>query len=163
MDDSARGRGVLSTPPPGAGWIGFRPSVIHGLGGFALEDIPAGRRLIEYVGEKITKAESCRRCERQNEYIFSLDDDWDLDGNVDWNPARFLNHSCRPNCEAELTDGGIWIVSIRGIPSGEEVTFNYGYDLEDYRDHRCRCGAPECVGYIVAEEFFECVRSNPPH
>jgi len=140
------------------GWVSFHRSRIHGTGGFARRDIPAGTRLIEYVGEKITKAESLRRCEANNEYIFTLDDECDLDGNVTWNPARFINHSCAPNCEAEWDENRIWIAALRDIPAGEELSFNYGYDLEDYREHPCRCGAPECVGYIVAEEFFEHVR-----
>ena len=136
----------------------FRPSAIHGVGGFAKADIAAGTRVIEYVGEKITKAESLRRCESANAYIFSLDDTHDLDGNVPWNPARFLNHSCDPNCEAEPDGGRVWIVARRGIRAGEEITFNYGYDLQDYREHPCRCGAADCVGYIVATEFFEHVK-----
>ena len=118
----------------------------------------AGTRVIEYVGEIITKQESLARCERSNEYIFAIDDEHDLDGNVDWNPARFLNHSCEPNCEAQFIDGHIWFVAIRNIRAGEEITFNYSYDLEDYREHPCHCGAASCVGYIVAEEFFEHVR-----
>ena len=80
----------------------FQSSPIHGLGGFARKDIPAGTRVIEYLGEKITKQESLARCEQSNEYIFAIDDAHDLDGNVDWNPARFLNHSCEPNCEAQF-------------------------------------------------------------
>ena len=136
----------------------FKPSPIHGMGGFARNDIPAGTRVMEYVGERITKEESLARCERSNEYIFAIDDAHDLDGNVSWNPARFLNHSCAPNCEAQFTDGRIWLVAIREIRAGEELTFNYSYDLEDYRDHPCHCGAASCVGYVVAEEFFEHVR-----
>jgi SET domain-containing protein len=136
----------------------FRESPIHRTGGFARMDISAGTRVIEYVGEIITKQESLARCERSNEYIFALDDARDLDGNVDWNPARFLNHSCEPNCEARLIDGRIWLVAIRKVRAGEELTFNYSYDLADYREHPCRCGALSCVGYIVAEEFFEHVR-----
>jgi hypothetical protein len=141
-------------------WISFRRSHIHGTGGFACQNIPAGTRLIEYVGEKITKEESLRRCEANNEYIFTIDEEWDLDGSVEWNPARFINHTCAPNCEAEWDEDRIWIVALRDIPAGEELSFNYGYDLEDYREHPCRCGAPECVGYIVAEEFFEHVRTQ---
>ncbi|MGB8370821.1 MAG: SET domain-containing protein-lysine N-methyltransferase [Verrucomicrobiia bacterium] len=136
----------------------LRPSAIHGAGGFAKADIAAGTRVIEYVGEKITKTESLRRCESANAYIFSLDDAHDLDGNVPWNPARFLNHSCDPNCEAEPDGGRVWIVARRGIRAGEEITFNYGYDLDDYRDHPCRCGATGCAGYIVATGFFEYVK-----
>ena len=136
----------------------FRQSAIHGIGGFAKADIVAGTRVIEYIGETITKAESLRRCESNNEYIFSLDDMYDLDGNVPWNSARFLNHSCDPNCEAKPDDGCIWIVARRDIRAGEEITFNYGYDLEDYQEHPCRCGAARCIGYMVAPEFHEHVK-----
>jgi len=145
---------------PDTALVCFCPSAIHGIGGFAKADIAAGTRVIKYVGEKITKAESLRRCESANEYIFSLDDTHDLDGNVTWNPARFLNHSCDPNCETEPDGGRIWIVARCGIRAGEEITFNYGYDLEDYREHPCRCGASDCIGYIVAEELFEHVRKQ---
>jgi len=146
--------------PGAATLIDFRGSAIDRLGGFARTDIPAGAQIIEYIGERITKDESLRRCEANNEYIFTLNDELDLDGNVPWNPARLLNHSCAPNCEAELDEDRIWIVALRDIKAGEELTFNYGYDLENYREHPCRCGAVECVGYIVAEEFLEHVRKQ---
>lgn len=138
--------------------IVFKTSAIHGTGGFARAPIPAGTPVIEYVGQVIGKAESLRRCEANNEYIFELDEERDLDGNVSWNPARFLNHSCAPNCEAVLDGGRVWIEALRDIGSGEELTFNYGYDLEDFREHPCRCGSAECVGYIVADVFFESLR-----
>lgn len=141
-------------------FIGFRKSAIHGTGGFARSAISKGTRLIEYVGEKIDKAESLRRCEADNEYIFTLNEQTDLDGNVDRNPARFINHSCDPNCDAELDGEQIWIVANRDIAAGEEITFNYGFDLEDYRNYPCRCGSPNCVGYIVDSEFFEHVRKQ---
>ena len=134
--------------------IYFKTSTIHGTGGFAKTDIPAGTRLIEYVGEKIDKVEANERCRQNNEYIFCLDKNFDLDGNFDWNPARFINHSCSPNCDAEGDEERIWIIAQRPIKAGEEITFNYGYDLEDYREHPCRCGALNCVGYILAEEFM---------
>ena len=132
----------------------FRPSPIQGLGTFAAAPIRAGQLLIEYLGERITKTEAILRCEAGNPFIFELDDEWDIDGGVGWNPARFLNHSCAPNCDAEYIEGQVWIVARREISPGEELTFNYGYDWEDYREHPCRCGASACVGYIVAEEFF---------
>jgi uncharacterized protein len=138
----------------------FESSRIHGLGGFAKAAIGKGTRIIEYIGEKISKSESVRRCEQNNEYIFSLNEEEDLDGNVAWNPARFFNHSCEPNCEAALDEGRIWIIATRDIRAGEEITFNYGYDLVDYREYPCRCGAPNCVGYMVAEEFFGHVLSR---
>jgi uncharacterized protein len=142
----------------GSELVYVRTSAVHGDGGFAVREITAGTRIIEYVGRKITKAESLKRCEADNAYIFTLDAEHDLDGDVEWNPARFINHSCAPNCEAELENGHIWIVALRDIAVGEELSFNYGYDLADYREHPCRCSTPECVGYMVAEEFFELVR-----
>ncbi|HLP76556.1 MAG TPA: SET domain-containing protein-lysine N-methyltransferase [Candidatus Paceibacterota bacterium] len=132
----------------------YRTSTIHGTGGFARVDIASGTNIVEYVGERISKAESLRRCELDNQYIFDLDESTDLDGNVEWNPARFINHSCSPNCEAQWDEEKIWIVAIRDIRAGEELTFNYGYDLVDYQEHPCRCGSEMCVGYIVAEELF---------
>jgi SET domain-containing protein len=139
--------------------IEFRASDIHGSGGFATAPIAADTTIIEYVGEKIDKQESARRCEANNPYIFHLDDQFDLDGAVDWNPARLLNHSCSPNCEARMDeDNRIWIMALRDIAPGEEITFNYGYDMENWRDHPCRCGSPDCVGYIVAEEYQASVK-----
>lgn len=141
-------------------WVLIKKSAIHGWGGYARKDISRGARVIDYVGEKIEKQESLRRCQEDNEYIFTLDDQHDLDGNVHWNPARFLNHSCEPNCEAEVSAGRIWIVALRSIRAGEELTFNYGFDLEDYKGYPCHCGSTSCVGYIVAEEFFEHLRQQ---
>ena len=138
----------------------FKPSPIHGSGGFATRGIAKGTRVLEYLGELIDKQESLCRCEQNNSYIFSINDQQDIDGGVDWNPARLINHACEPNCDAVCEDGRIWLVANRGIWAGEEVTFNYGYDLEDYRDYACTCGSPKCVGFIVAEEFFDYVRGR---
>ncbi len=136
----------------------FGASPIHGTGVFAVRRFAAGERVVEYVGEIISQVESRRRCEKSNTFIFRLDEERDLDGNVEWNPARFVNHSCAPNCDAELLEGRIFLVARREIAAGKEITFNYGYDLEDYRDYPCHCGARECVGYMVAEEFFPDLR-----
>jgi SET domain-containing protein len=146
--------------PADTDYLSFLVSPIHGTGAFARLQIPRGTRVIEYVGERIDKMESLRRCENENSFIFSLNDLEDLDGNVTWNLARFINHSCEPNCEAQFAEGHIWITSRRDIQPGEEITFNYGYDLTDYREHPCHCGASQCVGYIVGEEFFDLVRNR---
>jgi SET domain-containing protein len=138
----------------------IKTSLIQGTGAFARRDIPKGTRVIEYIGEKISKQESLRRCEADNEYIFTLNGEQDLDGKVDWNPARFINHSCTPNCDADVENDHIWIVAARDLKEGEELTYNYGFDLEDYKDYPCRCGSPECVGFIVSDEFFEHVRKQ---
>jgi len=138
-----------------------RQSAIHGTGAFARRDLAKGRQVIEYVGEKISKAESTRRIDADNEYIFTLDDKFDLDGKMPWNPARFINHSCTPNCEAEVDGHRVWIIALRDIKAGEELSFNYGYNLENYREHPCRCGVESCVGFMVAEEHFAHVRQRP--
>jgi hypothetical protein len=152
--------GIDETETEPAAWVEARPSGIHGLGLYAVRSIPAETLVIEYVGERITKRESLRRCESGNPFIFSIDKEYDLDGSVEGNLARFINHSCAPNCEAQDHDGRIWIVALRQIETGEELTYNYNYDLEDYPDNPCRCGAPDCLGYMVAGELFEVVRQR---
>ncbi|MBX3748416.1 MAG: SET domain-containing protein-lysine N-methyltransferase [Verrucomicrobiae bacterium] len=154
---------LSATEPDTTGTINayflVRHSGIHGDGAFARCAVPAGTLIAEYTGERISKAESATRCEGGNPFIFTLDDTWDLDGSVPANPARFLNHSCDPNCEAQMDDDlRIWIHARRDIAPGEELTFNYGYDLAEWRDYPCRCGAPQCLGYIVAEEFHDQLR-----
>lgn len=135
-----------------------RASTIHGTGVFARADIAEGTKIVEYVGERLEREESLRRREDGNFFIFTVTDDFDIDGAVDWNPARFINHSCAPNCEAQEEDERIWIIAFRDIKAGEELSFNYGYELEDYEDHVCQCGASECLGFMVAEEYFDDVR-----
>lgn len=135
-----------------------KPSSIHGSGVFARRDIPADTRVVEYLGERVSKAESLRRRKGGNFFVFIVTDQFDIDGAVDWNPARFINHSCVPNCDARMEDERIWIIARRDLRAGEELSFNYGYDLQDYEDHVCRCGAQECLGFMVAEEYFDDVR-----
>lgn len=148
-------------PPTTSPWARVRRSKIHGRGVIASRDIPSGTRIIEYVGERITKSESERRDEARAAraasggdgcvYIFELNKRHDLDGHMSWNTARLINHSCDPNCESEKPRGRIWITARRDIAAGEELTFDYGFDVENWREHPCRCGSPKCVGYIVAK------------
>ena len=149
---------VLETP-----LIIVKESGIHNKGAFAKKNIEKGEFVAEYVGEKISKTESEKREKDSFEaakknpnkgaiYIFELDNEYDIDGNVPYNPAKYINHSCDPNCEIKYIDGRIWVAAKRDIKQGEEITYNYGFDLEDYRDYPCRCGSKNCVGYIVDEE-----------
>ena len=142
-----------------------KKSSIHNFGIFAKKDIPKGAKIIEYVGEKITKCESDRRgadClhhsrknkERGSVYIFELNKRHDLDGNVSYNTAKYINHSCHPNSEAHLIHGHIWIVALKDIKKEKELSYNYGYGFEDYHEHECRCGAHNCVGYILDKEHW---------
>jgi len=142
-----------------------RKSPIHGWGIFAKVDIPKGVRIIEYVGEKITKAESDRRgpmhmkyAARNKEkgavYLFELNKHYDIDGHVAYNTAKYINHSCTPNCEVDIIRGRIWVSSVKAIKKGQELFYNYGYDVEEYEDHLCCCGTARCVGHITAEEHW---------
>lgn len=133
-------------------------SSIDGTGLFARRAISKGERILEYVGERISKTEAVQRCSEDNRFIFTLDDQYDIDGSVEWNPARFANHCCAPNCSVECDAGHLWLIADRAIAPGEELTYDYGYDLEDYKEHLCNCRAKECLGFIVAEEFREHVR-----
>ncbi len=143
----------------------IRGSTIHGRGLYASSFIAKDEWIIEYLGEKVGKEESDRRSnellDRTKEnggarvYTFILNDEWDIDGDVEWNDARLMNHSCEPNVEAQVWDEKeIWFVALRDIQQGEELTFNYGFDLENWEEHPCRCGAARCPGYIAEEELW---------
>ena len=143
-------------------------SSIHNRGLFAAKRIPKDAYVIQYLGERVTKKESNRRGVAQHDrslsentgsvYIFEIDDKYDIDGNFDWNISRLANHSCSPNCEAQNVEGEIWLVALRDIKRGEEITFDYGYALEHWKDHPCRCGSENCVGYIVRKDDWTKLR-----
>lgn len=147
--------------PTTSPWILVRNSAIHGRGVYARGPIPSGTRVIEYQGERITKAESLRREERRLAkiargedgcvYIFDLNKRHDIDGSAVWNTARLINHSCEPNCRSEILRGRIWIIATRDIAEGEELTFDYGYAYAECRNHPCLCGKKSCPGFIVAK------------
>ncbi len=140
--------------------VKVKKSGIHGYGAYARTNIRKKKRIIEYIGPKITKKEAKEALTNNlNEYIFTLNDEVDIDGSVDWNIARYLNHSCDPNCESDIIKDRVWIFAIKNIKEGEELTYNYGYDIDDFKTRLCGCGAKDCVGYMVAQEDFEKVRN----
>ena len=133
------------------------------MGGFARVDLRCGQYIIEYVGPELSKAEAQVELGHHNAYIFTLDDDCHIDGSVSWNFARFLNHSCDPNCQPRMVDNRIWFYALRAIQAGEELTYNYGHGLADYQERPCHCGASTCVGYRVAEKHFATIRKHHPY
>lgn len=146
-------------------YIYKKRSSVHGLGIFARTRVPKGTRIIEYVGEKITKAEAERRGPKLIEYakkhkqsgavyIFVLNKKYDIDGHVEYNTAKYINHSCTPNCEVEIVRGHIWVVALRDIEKDKEIFYNYGYDLESYNEHPCLCKSSCCPSFITAEEHW---------
>lgn len=141
-------------------WFELRRSDIQGLGAFARQDIPQGMQIIEYVGEKISNAESDRRYPydtkgRHHTFLFTLSSRTIIDAAVGGNEARFINHSCDPNCEAVIEGRRIFIYAKKDIPEGTELLYDYQYDwdpsytMEDLEYYACRCGAPNCRGTIV--------------
>jgi len=129
-------------------WVGT--SSIAGKGLFAAQTIKKGTRIIQYIGQRISKAETAERLDQGNQYIFTFNDHYDIDGKTLKNKARYINHSCDPNCDILLTQRTIWIVAKRDIKEGEELSYNYGFTAKQYR---CQCGAKNCCGYILGEEY----------
>lgn len=140
----------------------LRNSTIHGKGLFATRPIRKGARIIEYVGQHIDNAEADRRFEKKkvndgHTFFFTLDEDTVIDAGVRGNVARFINHSCAPNCEPLIEDGKIWIYAIRSIATGAELAYDYNIQRapEDPANiakvYACRCGAPRCRGTMLAK------------
>lgn len=152
---------AATLPPCDNEWFELRRSSIQGLGAFAKKDIPRNTRIIEYIGEKISHAEADRRYpdsrdERHHTFLFTLNSKWIVDAAFGGNESRFINHSCEPNCEAIIERGHIWIESVKRIPAGAELSYDYQYEyLDEYTDedlkfYQCRCGSSKCRGTIVA-------------
>ena len=142
-----------------------KKSKIHGTGVFASMDIKRGEKIIQYVGDKVTKSEGDKRSAYRiknylnssktgSVYIFELNSKYDIDGFVRKNKARYINHSCDPTCEVDIIKNEIGISSIKKIKKGEELSYDYGYsfDKDDFRDHVCKCGSKNCIGYIISSD-----------
>jgi SET domain-containing protein len=124
-----------------------RPSPIHRWGVFAVEPIPPGSFVIEYTGERIDSAEACRRSFRDNLYLFSIDEEYSIDGGIGGSGAEFINHSCDPNLVAEIVDERIFLTSSRPIKLNEELTLDY--ELDSLTPITCVCGSANCTGSIA--------------
>ena len=127
-------------------------SRVHRFGVFALEPIPAKRRIIPYTGERISRRECVNRRTGARTYILRLDSYWRIDGSVGGSGAELINHSCEPNCRFEIHGHSVWIVSLRAIDANEELLIDYRFS------HRhpavpCYCGASACRGTINVKRF----------
>jgi uncharacterized protein len=138
-----------------------RNSKVHGRGVFAARKIPAGARIIEYAGERISWKEACRRenlkpADCFHTFFFSLESGRIIDGGSKGNDARWINHACEPNCEAREEDGQVFIHALRDIRRGEELNYDYGLIMEQRhtaalkRAYACLCGAPSCRQTLLA-------------
>jgi hypothetical protein len=136
-------------------------SKIAGKGAFATRRIRRGQRVIEYVGERISEAESDRRYPddsaqaKHHTFLFAVDDDTVIDASKGGNDSRFINHACQPNCEAIDEDGRIFIFATKNIQPGVELTYDYQFARTDEDDpdedkiYPCHCGSPRCRGTIL--------------
>lgn len=138
-------------------WFVMRQVGIKGRGCFAAKDIPKGTSIIQYKGKLITK-QTADKVEQKHKakgelWVFTLNDNYDIDATRGGNEARFINHSCNPNCEAvNYDDEEIWIEAIKDIKQGEELTYDYGFDEPD-EYFPCYCGNKNCRGWIVKPEY----------
>ena len=147
--------------------IEARGSTIHGKGVFATDDIAKGERVIRYKGALRSHDEVDEEYgdvdENGHTFLFTLNDDYVIDGNLKSNVARWINHSCDPNCEAVVEEDDksrphkdkVFIEAIRDIAAGEELTYNYGIVLDERHTPKlkklwgCRCGSPNCTGTML--------------
>lgn len=151
-------------------WAEARSSDIHETGLFAKKFIPKGTRLIEYVGPKLkTKkaeelgsqlASDVEGTGKASVFMFVLNKKYQIDGNQEYNDARFANHSCDPNSETDIIKKRIYIIALRDIQAGEEVTYDYSFDVGFYKDNPCRCGSENCVGHIVSSDQWDTLKKK---
>ena len=144
-----------------------RRSAIHGNGVFAARTLPKGEELIEYRGRRITHKQADKlnsgNADSGHTFLFTLNDKYVIDGDDEGNDARWINHSCTPNCQGfliedeagDLKKDRVIIESIRPIKAGEELTYDYGITLDERHTPRmkkiweCRCGKPKCTGTML--------------
>jgi hypothetical protein len=141
--------------------IQVRLSGVHGKGVFALKPIAAGALIIEYTGQIITWPEAQARHPRDPEdpnhtFYFHIDETHVIDAGVGGNAARWINHSCEPNCRAEELGGRVFIHALAEIAPGEELFYDYGLVIDERRtaklkqQYACRCGSSLCRGTMLA-------------
>jgi uncharacterized protein len=149
--------------PSPSTWHTVKQSTLHGTGVFAARDIPAGTRIIEYRGARITPEQADAQHpinpdDPFHTFYFSLSCGKVIDGGKRGNDARWINHSCDPNCEAQENASGkrVYIHALRDIPAGAELFYDYGLVMEGRitktlrEQYRCLCGAPNCRGTMLA-------------
>ncbi len=148
-------------PAAGGRRIQVRRSGVHGKGVFALAPIAKGEVIIEYKGEVIDWPEALRRHphdpkDPNHTFYFHINDTHVIDAKHGGNAARWINHACEPNCEADETDGRVFIKSLRALKPGEELFYDYGLVIDERytpklkRQYECRCGSKKCRGTMLA-------------
>ena len=153
---------VTASAKPGRR-IQVRRSGVHGKGVFAVQPIRRGETIIEYTGEIITWPEALRRHphdpkDPNHTFYFHIDDGRVIDAKVGGNAARWINHACQPNCEADEVEGRVFIKALRTLKPGEELFYDYGLIIDERytpklkKQFECRCGTKGCRGTMLARK-----------
>jgi uncharacterized protein len=141
----------------------IRNSAIQGRGAFATRKIRKGELIVEYRGERITSDEADRRYpfdeeQRHHTFLFTVDDDLVIDAGRKGNSAKYINHSCDPNCETVIEDDRVFVYALKDIPKGGELLYDYHFILEERHTpankklYPCYCGSKKCRGTILARK-----------
>lgn len=138
-------------------------SKLHGNGLFAKVELKRGQKIIQYIGKPITYDECDQITSRRHKsaaaknrayaFVFQVTKDYFIDGHVPGNLAKFINHSCNPNCESMIYRREIWVRALRRIKPGEELTFDYGFDILEALASPCSCGEKQCVGFVMDRHY----------
>jgi SET domain-containing protein len=154
--------------------IQVRRSGVHGKGVYAVVDIHAGERLIEYTGEIISWEEALARhphdpADPNHTFYFHISAEQVIDAKVGGNSSRWINHSCAPNCEAKQEGSRVFIDAVRDIRAGEELFYNYGLVIDERltpalkAQYPCWCGHTTCTGTLLAPKTPRRRKAGPLH
>ena len=142
--------------------IEVRESSIHGRGAYATRPIRKGRRIIEYTGERMPWEAASEDPDDPHTFLFGLSDgNMVINAAINGNDARWINHSCDPNCEAVEEGDRVFIYALRDLEPGEELFYDYGLEIDEPRSPEmekqfaCFCGAKNCRGTLLAPEEEE--------
>ena len=154
--------------------IQTRRSGVHGKGVFALADLAEGETIIEYVGEVISWKEALRRhphdpTDPNHTFYFHMDAKHVIDAKHGGNSSRWINHACKPNCEADEDGGRVFIKALQNIKAGEELFYDYRliidakYTKKLLAEYPCWCGAKKCRGTLLApkDKANKASKGNP--
>jgi len=141
--------------------IQVRRSGVHGRGVYAIAPIEAGTTIIEYTGERISWDEAMDRhphdpAQPNHTFYFQIEGGAVIDALYGGNSARWINHSCEPNCEADEVDGRVFIKALRDLLPGEELFYDYGLVIDERytpklkKEYACYCGSADCRGTMLA-------------
>ncbi|MCW5589855.1 MAG: SET domain-containing protein-lysine N-methyltransferase [Legionellales bacterium] len=142
--------------------VTFKKSRIHRYGLYAKKALSKGDFIIEYTGKKITKSQSAKILTQDlpHVYIFELNQRYDIDGDTNDNIAKYINHSCDPNCYTDIVNSKVWIVALRDIKLQEELSYDYGFARYGWEERPCRCGSSQCFGFMVARQHWGAIKKT---